>query len=110
MTQKMTLRYPIKTAAGEIKSVTLRRAKVRDLKEAQRGDKNEAEQEIALLSILSDEKLTPEDLEELDLADYAQLQQTFRVMHHDVDGDQGSRGRTGAVVPDAAERDGGAGG
>ena len=77
MTQ-ITLKYPIKTPAGELKTVTLRRAKVRDLKESQRGNASEAEQELRLVASLAQENLTPEDLEELDLADYAEVQRVFR--------------------------------
>lgn len=79
MTQEICLKYPVKLAGGkELSKLSLRRAKVSDLKEAQRaGDKPDA-QEVALLARLAG--LVPEDLLELDLADYKALQDAFRVM------------------------------
>jgi hypothetical protein len=76
---KTTLDYPIKTGAGQtISELTLRRPKVSDMKKAQRGSTDPASQELALIASLTEEKLTPEDMEELDLADYAKLQALFR--------------------------------
>lgn len=73
-----TLKHPYKTAAGvEIKTLTLRRPKVRDLKMAQRLG-SEAEQELALLAAVCEQRLVPEDLEEMDLADYQGLTALFR--------------------------------
>ena len=78
--QPVVLKTPLQTPTGTVLQITLRRAKVRDLKEAQRVATTEADQELQLLARLSQEKLTAEDLEELDLADYAQVQQQFRQM------------------------------
>lgn len=73
------LKHPVKLANGQtLSALTLRRPKVRDLKEAQRLAKSDEEREMALVALLSEEKLTPEDVEELDLADYAQVQAAFR--------------------------------
>lgn len=77
---KIELKTPIKTPNGEVKTITLRRAKVRDLKEVQRLGLSDADQELMLLARLSEEKLTPEDMEELDLADYAEVQRVFRTL------------------------------
>jgi hypothetical protein len=77
---KITLKHPFKAATGEVKSISLRRPKVRDLKDVQKLGLADAEQELMLLARLTEEKLTPEDLEELDLADYAELQRQFREM------------------------------
>lgn len=77
---KIELKNPIKTPNGEVKTITLRRAKVRDLKEVQRLGLPDADQELMLLARLSEEKLAPEDMEELDLADYAEVQRVFRAM------------------------------
>lgn len=77
---KIELKTPIKTPSGEVKTITLRRAKVRDLKEVQRLGLSDADQELMLLARLSEEKLTPEDMEELDLADYAEVQRVFRTL------------------------------
>lgn len=76
--QPVVLKTPLQTPTGTVLQITLRRAKVRDLKEAQRVSATEAEQELQLLARLSQEKLTAEDLEELDLEDYAQVQRQFR--------------------------------
>ncbi len=77
--QTIALKHPVKLATGTtLERVTLRRAKVRDLKAAQRGSDKADEQELALLALLCG--LTPEDLEELDLADYRALADAFRGM------------------------------
>ncbi|MDD3938073.1 phage tail assembly protein [Rhodoferax sp.] len=75
----IVLKHPVKLATGTLlERITLRRAKVRDLKQAQRsGDKPE-DQELALLALLCG--LTPEDMEELDLADYHAIAVQFRGM------------------------------
>jgi len=76
-----TLKHPIKTAGGQaITALELRRAKVKDIKSAHRFSDKESEQEIALLALLCTPALTPEDMEELDVADYRALQATFRDM------------------------------
>lgn len=81
MTETVTLQYPLKLADGRnIASITLRRPKVRDLKNAQRTGGGNAEQEIALLAAITEEHLTPEDMEELDMADYGTLQAIFQKM------------------------------
>ncbi len=75
----LQLKHAIKLADGSmLQTITLRRPKVRDLKEAQRLAQSDEEREMALVALLSEEKLTPEDVEELDLADYAQVQAAFR--------------------------------
>ena len=81
MTETVTLQYPLKLPdARNIPSITLRRPKVRDLKNAQRTGGGNAEQEIALLAAITEEHLTPEDMEELDMADYGTLQAIFQKM------------------------------
>ncbi len=75
----ITLKHPVKLATGQtIAKLTLRRPKVRDLKEAQRVSDKPEEQELALIARLAG--LTPEDIEELDLADYKALADAFRGM------------------------------
>lgn len=75
----ITLKHPVKLATGQtIAKLTLRRPKVRDLKEAQRISDKPGEQELALIARLAG--LTPEDVEELDLSDYRQLAESFRGM------------------------------
>lgn len=75
----ITLKHPVKLATGQtIGKVTLRRPKVRDLKQAQRVSDKTEEQELALIAMLAG--LTPEDIEELDLADYKSIAESFRAM------------------------------
>lgn len=75
----ITLKHPVTLATGKtLDRLTLRRPKVRDLKQAQRAHDKPEEQELALLALLAG--LTPEDIEELDLADYKALQDAFRGM------------------------------
>ena len=77
--QKLKLAYPVKLADGcTLAELTLRRPRVRDLKNAARYSDKTEEQETALLAALAG--LTPEDLDEFDLADYRALQDTFRAM------------------------------
>jgi len=54
----------------------MRRAKVKDLKAAQRFGDTPEDQEIGLIAILTG--LTPEDVQEMDLTDYTQMQSCFR--------------------------------
>ena len=77
----ITLKFPIKTPAGTVSELTLRRPKVRDMKLAQQQYPNDsAGSELALLAAITEQKLTPEDLEELDLADYGAVQAAFRTL------------------------------
>ncbi len=69
--QKLQLKYPFKTGLGvEVAELTLRRPKVRDLKLAQRHGKDAASVELAMIGMVCEPKLTPEDMEAMDLADY----------------------------------------
>lgn len=75
----ITLKHPVKLATGQtLGKVTLRRPKVKDLKAAQRVSDKTEEQELALIAMLAG--LTPEDIEELDLADYKAIAESFRAM------------------------------
>ena len=76
---EICLKYPVQLASGKaLDKLTLRRAKVADLREASRGGASQEDQEVALLARLSG--LLPEDVLELDLADYKALQDAFRSM------------------------------
>ena len=76
---EICLKYPVQLASGKaLDKMVLRRAKVADLREASRGSASQEDQEVALLARLSG--LLPEDLLELDLADYQALQDAFRGM------------------------------
>ena len=74
---EICLKYPVQLASGKaLSKLTLRRAKVADLREASRGSASQEDQEVALLALLAG--LLPEDVLELDLADYKALQDAFR--------------------------------
>lgn len=75
---KADLAFPLKTPSGEVKSITFRRGKAKDMMAAQRIESDTARRELVLMSMLAEEKVTPEDLEELDLADLADVQNTFQ--------------------------------
>ncbi len=76
---EIVLKHPVKLATGKtLDKIILRRPKVRDLKAAQRAWDKPEDQELALLAMLAG--ITPEDLEELDLADYKAVQEAFRGM------------------------------
>ena len=99
---EIKLKHPFTIATGKrIDVLTMRRAKVKDLKAANRfGDKPE-DQEIALLAILTG--LTPEDVQEMDLADYTQLQGSFRRLVGSGADAVADAGAAGAVVPVSAQ-------
>lgn len=78
MSQIITLDYPITDGNGNtITELTVRRAKVKDIRKMQER-KNEAEQEVFLLHLLTG--VLPEDLEELDVSDYAKMQECVKDM------------------------------
>lgn len=74
---QIKLNYPITTPTGEQKELTLNRPKAKDLR-AVGQFKDDAEREIHLFARLTG--LMVEDIEELDLSDYAQLQKAFQEM------------------------------
>ena len=82
LTKRIDLLVPIKTPAGEISSITLRRPKVSEMVRFQSQAKslklNDAEEELLIYANLSEEKLTMEDIGELDFGDFAKLQRWFR--------------------------------
>lgn len=102
--ETIVLEYPFKLADGrELKQVSLRRPKVRELKAAQRAGTGADDHELALIALLSEEKLTPEDLEEMDLADYSVVQQTFRRMATRQPNNPKAVGAAGQVVQVSAK-------
>jgi uncharacterized protein (DUF58 family) len=74
----ITLDTPLNTPNGTVSTITLRRGKAKDMMAAQRAEKDPARGEILLISMLAQEKVTPEDLEELDMADLAEVQAAFQ--------------------------------
>lgn len=82
--KRIDLLVPIKTPTGEVKSITLRRPKVSEMVRYQSQAKqlklDDAEEELLFYANLSEEKLTMEDIGELDLGDFAKLQRWFRAI------------------------------
>jgi hypothetical protein len=77
----ITLQFPMTLPSGQrVERLSMRRAKVRDMKHAQKRGATTEEREIVLFSSLCQPSLTPEDLEEMDLADYGQIQRRFQDM------------------------------
>lgn len=77
MSKEITPKYPVKTGSGAtVEVVTMRRAKVKDLRQMERFGKTDAEQELGLIAHLAG--LVPEDLEEIDAVDYRAIQDSFR--------------------------------
>lgn len=75
----ITLRYPFTTGAGRtVNLLEMREPKVSDLKVASRFGGNDGEQEVALLAVLCG--LVPEDMDNMHLADFRQVQARFRQM------------------------------
>ena len=73
----IVLKYPLRLGTGErLDKVTLRRPRVGDLRAAAHLA-SDAEQELAIFARITG--LIPEDLDEMDLADYKQLQDWFRL-------------------------------
>lgn len=96
---------PYSTPNGPLTGLTFRRGKVRDQLEAQRlapGDS--VRQELYLMTLLAGETITIEDLEELDLADMAEVQRMFYQLlrQRRPEGDAPGAQSAGQVVRDAA--------
>ncbi len=74
--EKINLHYPIKINGQEIKSLTLRRPKVRDHISISQTKESDQEKELRLFANLCE--VAPADLHELDISDYAQIQETYK--------------------------------
>jgi hypothetical protein len=72
------LLYPLNTPNGVVSTIHLRRGKAKDIIAAKRIDSDPARGELALMALLTEEKLTLEDMEELDLVDLDAVQAAFR--------------------------------
>ena len=72
------LAMPLATPNGEVKTISFRRGKDKDMVAAQRIESDPARRELVLMAMLSEQKLTVEDIEELDLADLAIVQAAFQ--------------------------------
>jgi Phage tail assembly chaperone proteins, E, or 41 or 14 len=73
---KIELNHPIDIAGAKVSVLQLRRPKVRDMLSVEKSAENDAEKEIQLFANLCE--VSPDDLLELDMADYAKLQKTYQ--------------------------------
>ncbi len=73
-TKTISLTFPITVEGVEVRSLLLRRPKVKDQLAAQSGG-SEMEREIHLFANLTEQ--TPETIQDLDLKDYQSLQEAF---------------------------------
>jgi hypothetical protein len=73
--QTITLKFPVTADGTELRSLRMRRPKVRDQVYAEKGGGTDAEREIRLFASLCE--VAPETIEELTLSDYKQLQEAF---------------------------------
>ena len=73
---KIELIHSIEIDGAKISVIQLRRPKVRDMLSVEKSVDNDAEKEIQLFANLSE--LSPDNLLELDMADYAKLQKAYQ--------------------------------
>ncbi len=70
------LKHPVTVDGAGIKQLTLRRPKVRDMIASDKAGGSDAEKEIRTFAHLCE--VSPETIEELDLADYLKLQKAYQ--------------------------------
>ena len=73
---KIELAHSIEIDGAKVGVIQLRRPKVRDMLSVEKSVDNDAEKEIQLFANLSE--LSPDNLLELDMADYAKLQKAYQ--------------------------------
>ena len=73
---KIELTHSIEIDGAKVNVIQLRRPKVRDMLSVEKSVDNDAEKEIQLFANLSE--LSPDNLLELDMADYAKLQKAYQ--------------------------------
>jgi hypothetical protein len=73
---KIELTHSIEIDGAKVGVIQLRRPKVRDMLSVEKSVDNDAEKEIQLFANLSE--LSPDNLLELDMADYAKLQKVYQ--------------------------------
>ena len=73
--EKIALKHPVTHQGTEYTELSMRRAKARDSRDAQRGGGTAADSEFRMFANLCE--VPPEVIEELDMADYAQLQGVY---------------------------------
>lgn len=104
-TDSLTLVHPFTTAAGtRIERVELKRLTVKDLKQVRKISKNPEDWDEPLIARSTG--ILPEDLDNMDLADYLELQRRFQKitgMAGESGGTDAGAGVAGTVVPLATE-------
>jgi hypothetical protein len=76
MNNSIKLKYPIMVEGAKLENIQMRRPKVRDMLLAERLSGSDAEKEINIFATLCE--LPPEVMEDLDVADYTQLQKVYQ--------------------------------
>ncbi|HHY0435727.1 TPA: phage tail assembly protein [Vibrio parahaemolyticus] len=71
----ITLTYPVTVNGKEIEMLALRRPKVRDQLIADKQNKNDADKEVHLMSLLAE--VEPDVIRDLDLDDYMEVQKVI---------------------------------
>ncbi|GHU13359.1 hypothetical protein FACS189449_08610 [Alphaproteobacteria bacterium] len=74
--EKVKLENPIKIDGVLVHEISLRRPKVRDRLLVEKGNGIDAEKEVNFIANLA--SITPEDVQEIDLQDYAKIQNVLR--------------------------------
>lgn len=72
---EIKLTYPLTVNGQEVTALFMRRPKVKDTRAADKAASDDAGKELQLFAYLTG--CNPEDLEELDMADYSKLQETY---------------------------------
>lgn len=71
----ITLEYPIHVNGQEVRELQLRRPKVRDRLAVEKMSASQAEKEVRFIANLCE--MAPNEIEELDMADYSKIQETI---------------------------------
>ena len=71
----ITLEYPVTVDGITFTTLTMRRPKVRDSRDAQRGGGTNADAEIRMFANLCE--VTPATIEVIDMADYLRMQKVY---------------------------------
>ena len=75
-TVKIVLKHPVKIDGIEKAELSMRRPKVRDMMASDGPKTTDAEKELTLFASLLG--ISPNDLQELDMADYIAIQEVYR--------------------------------
>ncbi len=75
-TEKIELDSPVKSAGVEVKALTIREPKVRDMLASETAGKSDAEREVAMFASLCE--VEPETVKDLTVKDYRKLQEAYQ--------------------------------